>query len=88
MNLEDVKRYNQGFGSFGPMEQCNGGKWVKYEDYHHLLFRYQRVVGKLYDCTNTLQRERDAVFLLKVALAVAVPGWFVAMGLIIKEYAL
>lgn len=26
-------RYNQGFLKFGPMEQCNDGEWIKYEDY-------------------------------------------------------
>lgn len=32
-----MKRYNQGFGKFGPMEQSNDGKWVPYEDYETLL---------------------------------------------------
>ncbi|CAB4127280.1 hypothetical protein UFOVP84_108 [uncultured Caudovirales phage] len=32
-----MKRYNQGFGKFGPMEQSNDGKWVLYEDYGTLL---------------------------------------------------
>lgn len=27
-----MKRYNQGFAKFGPMEQCDDGEWVKYED--------------------------------------------------------
>ena len=27
-----MKRYNQGFGKFGPMEQCKDGEWVRYED--------------------------------------------------------
>mgnify|MGYP001809754482 CR=1 FL=1 len=27
-----MNRYNQGFGGFGPMEQCNDGKWVKFDD--------------------------------------------------------
>ena len=27
-----MKRYNQGFVKFGPMEQCDDGEWVKYED--------------------------------------------------------
>lgn len=88
MNLEAVKRYNQGFVNFGPMEQCSGGKWVKYTDYHYLLFRHNKLEDQLYNCRETLQRERDAIFLLKVALATAIPGWFLAMGLIIKEYAL
>jgi hypothetical protein len=28
-----INRYNQGFIKFGPMEQCNLGQWVKYDDY-------------------------------------------------------
>ena len=27
-----MRRYNQGFGKVGPMEQCSDGEWVKYED--------------------------------------------------------
>jgi len=27
-----MKRYNQGFYKFGPMEQCSDGEWAKYED--------------------------------------------------------
>ena len=27
-----MDRFNQGFGGFGPMEQCADGKWVKYEE--------------------------------------------------------
>jgi len=27
-----MERYNQGFGKFGPMEQCKDGEWVRYED--------------------------------------------------------
>lgn len=27
-----MKRYNQGFGKFGPMEQCEDGEWVRFED--------------------------------------------------------
>ena len=28
----EMKRYNQGFGKFGPMEQCEDGEWVRFED--------------------------------------------------------
>jgi hypothetical protein len=30
---EPIQRYNQGFGGFGPLEKCNDGKLVKYEDH-------------------------------------------------------
>lgn len=30
--LNKIQRYNQGFGSFGPLEQCTTGKLMKAED--------------------------------------------------------
>ncbi len=35
--MEKVKRYNQGFGGFGLMEQCDDGRWVCAEDYDKLV---------------------------------------------------
>jgi hypothetical protein len=32
-----IKRYNQGFGGFGPLEQCDDGKLVKYAHVKHLF---------------------------------------------------
>jgi F0F1-type ATP synthase assembly protein I len=45
-----MKRYNQGFGKFGPMEQCNDGEWVRYED-------SERVINNLRDDIRNLHRE-------------------------------
>ena len=37
-----MKRYNQGFGKFGPMEQSNDGQWVTYQDYEALSKRLEQ----------------------------------------------
>ena len=44
-----MKRYNQGFGGFGPMEQCDDGKWVKYEDYDKEIDAYTEDLSKFYE---------------------------------------
>ena len=44
-----MKRYNQGFGKFGPMEQCDDGKWVKYEDYEQEIDAYVEDLSKFYE---------------------------------------
>ncbi len=33
----NVLLYNQGFGKFGPMEQCDTGEWVKWDDIEPFL---------------------------------------------------
>jgi hypothetical protein len=35
-----MKRYNQGFLKFGPMEQCDTGEWVKHSDIDSYLDKY------------------------------------------------
>ena len=44
-----MKRYNQGFGGFGPMEQSDDGKWVKYEDYDKEIDAYTEDLSKFYE---------------------------------------
>ena len=44
-----MNRYNQGFGGFGPMEQSNDGKWVKYEDYDKEIDAYAEDLSKFYE---------------------------------------
>lgn len=34
---ENLKRYNQGLWKFGPMEQCNDGEWVRYNQADELI---------------------------------------------------
>lgn len=43
-----LTRYNQGFGGFGPLEQCNSGKLVKYTD-----------VMSVVDANVSLTKQRD-----------------------------
>ena len=44
-----MKRYNQGFGGFGIMEQCDDGKWVKYEEYEQEIDAYTEDLSKFYE---------------------------------------
>ena len=37
VNEYGVKCYNQGFGKFGPMEQCTDGEWVRWKDVEPFL---------------------------------------------------
>lgn len=51
-----VNRYNQGFGKFGPMEQCAGGKWVLASDYLKLADRLLRQEANI----KTLEKVIDS----------------------------
>jgi len=42
-----MKRYNQGFGKFGPMEQCKDGEWIRYEYYEKLHKKYSNALNKI-----------------------------------------
>lgn len=33
-------KFNQGFGKFGPMEQCDDGEWMRVEDHEKVLEQY------------------------------------------------
>jgi hypothetical protein len=44
-----MKRYNQGFGKFGPMEQCNDGEWVRYEDVKSIIKKLQEEVRESHE---------------------------------------
>lgn len=44
-----MKRYNQGFGKFGPMERAdNDGEWVRYEDACRLTEAWSECCDNLY----------------------------------------
>lgn len=38
-----MKRYNQGFFKFGPMEMCNTGTWNKWEDTAQALVNLHKI---------------------------------------------
>ena len=59
----DFERFNQGFGKFGPMEQCNDGEWVRFEHAALVLKGERRSFERrLQESNNTIRRldiERD-----------------------------
>lgn len=40
----NINRYRQGFYKFGPMEQCNDGDWVKYDDFEEKIYNMRNIV--------------------------------------------
>jgi hypothetical protein len=64
-----MKRYNQGFGFFGPMEQASDGKWCLYEDWNALLKEERRDTEFFANKVKTLRAElldrRKAIVVLK-----------------------
>ena len=45
---QPIQRYTQGFGGFGPLEKCNDGKLVKYEDHINEAHYIERILnGKI-----------------------------------------
>lgn len=55
----NIKRYNQGFGNFGPMEQCNDGKWVKADDVLPKLTSLDKEFSELISDLNEATWDRD-----------------------------
>jgi len=39
-----MNRYTQGFIKFGPMEQCNDGKWIEYAEHEKVI---ESIEGKI-----------------------------------------
>ena len=60
----NMKRYNQGFGKFGPMEQSNDGKWVTYEDYESIERRLKQEVNIQFKelWTEIMKYEEDNIY--------------------------
>ena len=42
-----MKRYNQGFLKFGPMEQCDDGEWIKYEGHEKVVKDFLKAHDKM-----------------------------------------
>ena len=45
--MKEIQRYNQGFYGFGPLEKCNTGKLVKFEDADKKAHEYQLWISDL-----------------------------------------
>jgi len=57
-----IKRYTQGFGYFGPMEQSNDGKWVKCEDHENRVDSLKQQYRELHTVyTNTKEELFDTI---------------------------
>ena len=52
-----IKRYNFGFGFFGPLEQAEEGKFCKAEDVLEILDLYQRLQGN-FNCLHYAKEEQ------------------------------
>lgn len=57
-----INRYNQGFGGFGPLEQCKDGKLVKYNDvigiidaYKNRVWQLNNLIDEVNNYTNNLE---------------------------------
>lgn len=44
-NIEDIPRFNQGFGGFGPLEQATEGKLMKAEDILPVLTKQEQDIA-------------------------------------------
>ncbi len=53
--MNNLKRYNRGFGGFGPLEQCDTGELVKYSDVRWL----ELSVDMLDEDLDLLELEND-----------------------------
>lgn len=56
-----MKRYNQGFLKFGPMEQCSSGEWVRYKDHENALNGYMEKLTDSEDKAKKLEERRSTL---------------------------
>jgi hypothetical protein len=57
-----VKLYNQGFLKFGPMEQCDSGEWVRWDDVEPFLEAAELRVETAIEMENKAARSRDRAY--------------------------
>jgi hypothetical protein len=79
-----MKRYNQGFLKFGPMEQCDTGEWVKHSDIDSYLDKYGAQHAKVFtQMAEEMYGENSSIMLkLKVITALLVMS-IVANGVLL-----
>jgi hypothetical protein len=61
-----MKRYNQGFLKFGPMEQCDTGEWVKHSDIDSYLDKYGEQHAKVFSSLATEMFQENSSIMLKL----------------------
>lgn len=67
-----MKRYNQGFGKFGPMEQCNSGEWMKYKDAEDVVHEWQEYCKVIEQDNKTMAEAVADYKMLTMCLVVLV----------------
>ena len=80
-----MKRYNQGFLKFGPMEQCDTGEWVKHSDIDSYLDKYGEQHAKVFSelATEMFQENSSIMLKLKVITATLIIS-IIANGLLLS----
>jgi hypothetical protein len=80
--MKYIDRYNQGFGKFGPMEQCTEGKWCKSEQVDELIADNNDNYWLNNSARNELRRVKSEFTIVTVAL-IAVTIYAVALTVIL-----
>ncbi len=73
-----MKRYTQGFKKFGPMEQCNDGEWVRFEDYEIIRRRIEHDYrGQLDNARRAIYKAKESVIPLHIVFEACVIAYIV-----------
>lgn len=71
--IKDITRYNQGFGVFGPLEQANDGKLVKFSDvmdlYAEMSHHESLIALKIYSANQLSKEQLKEIDNLKTRLS-------------------
>ena len=66
-----MKRYNQGFLKFGPMEECDAGEWTRHSDIDSYLDKYGAQHAKVFNQMATEMYEENGSIMLKLRVITA-----------------
>lgn len=66
-----MKRYNQGFFKFGPMEECDTGVWVRHSEIDSCLDKYGAQHAKVFTQMATEIYEENSSIMLKLKVITA-----------------
>lgn len=88
-----MDRFNQGFGGFGIMEQCDDGKWVKAEEAFEIIDALDAQLEEKFAAAMDWQRFYEktlndyaiAAWERNVAIFVAVVGWGLLAGVVFTK---
>ncbi len=66
-----MKRYNQGFLKFGPMEECDTGEWIKAVDADNTMNEIKRQGAKVFSDLSKKIYEENINLALKLTVVTA-----------------